>query len=231
MSPIVQTYEARLLGPLTYHSVPDAGAAGATVTAPFLGDVALTYGLHYAVHGHPIPFRFGARKPDYAADYRHFATVCSVGVPQGPVEHLSPEYVASSFMSEGYEQKAISSMDSVHRKSKVSNTPYRPWRQIQSLAPTRPGVNLFRFSTVSRRPLRPTFTLRIGLGRACLVEAVEAASGGATCAVNRQTVESYLGRAMDGVPHSHRTALLAAYQIYHGVPIERARDLLAPAEA
>lgn len=230
MTPVAQTYEARLLGPLTYHSVPDAGAAGATVTAPFLGDVALTYGIHYAVHGHPVPFRFGARGPDYADDYRHFATVCSVGVPAGPVQHLAPEYVASSFVSEGYEQKAISSMDSRHRKSKVSNTPYRPWRQIQSLAPTRGPANVFRFSAVSRQPLPARFTLRVGLGRACLVEARETDLG-ETCAVNRQTVERHLGRAMDGVPHSHRTALLAAYQVYHGVPIGRARDLLAPAEA
>lgn len=228
MSPVLQAFEARLLGPFTYHSVPDAGAAGATVTAPFLGDVALTYGLHYAVHGHPIPFRFGARGPDYADDYRHFASICSVGVPAGPVEHLSPEYVASSFMSEGYEQKAISSMDSKHRKSKVSNTPYRPWRQIQSLAPSRDEVNVFRFVAVSRESLRPRFTLRVGLGRGCLVEARETQAD--ACALNRQTVETFLGRSMDGVPWTHRASPLAQYQIHHGVPLEAARALLAPVE-
>ncbi len=227
MTPVIESFRTRLLGPFTYHSVPDAGAAGATVTAPFLGDTALSYAVHYAVHGHPIPVRFGPAGPDYAEDYRHLATVCGVGLPVGAVEMLAPEYVASSFMSEGYEQKAISSMDSKHRRSKVSNTPYRPWRQIQSLAPTRNGVNVFEFAATSRSPLPERFTVRIGLGRGCLV-AVEKVAAQRTCAVNRHTVERILGRSMDGVPRTSVSAPLAQFQIHHGVPLEHAFRLLAP---
>lgn len=227
MSSVFETFHARLLGPLTYHTVPDAGAAGATVTAPFLGDTALTYAVHYALHGHALPNRFGPRGPGYAVDYKLFRTICSVGWPVGPVQMLAPEYVASSFMSEGFEQKKISTMDSKHRRSGVSNTPYRPWRQIQSLAPTHGQANIFGFSAVSKRALPATFTVRMGLGRGTLVRAdkVEVASA---CAVNRFTVERLLGRSMTNASHTSITSPLAQFQIHHGVPAETALELLAP---
>lgn len=228
--PVLQSFEARLLGPLTYHSVPDSGAAGATVTAPFLGDTALTYALHYALHGHPIPCRFGPRKQDYPDDYRYFKSICSVGVPAGPVEYLSPEYVASSFMSEGYEQKNISTMDSKHRRSEVSNTPWRPWRQIQSIAPSSNGSNVFRFVAVSVSSLPAQFTARIGLGRGCLL-AVKETAPTRQCAINRHTVERVLGRSLAGVPFAGAVAHLASFQIVYGVPVEHAERLLAPVNA
>ena len=228
MSAVLQAFEARLLGPFTYHSVPDAGAAGATVTAPFLGDTALTYALHYALHGHPIPIRFGTRGgQDYQDDYRHFKSVCTVGVPVGAIEYLAPEYVASSFMSEGFEQKNLSPMSSKHRRSKVENTPWRPWRQIQSLAPSRDGANQFSFVAVSETSLPSRFTARIGLGRGCLLDVRETRDQ-RSCAVNRHTIERVLGRSMDGVPYTSVTAPLAAFQIHRGVPAEVARDLLRP---
>lgn len=230
MTVVLQGFEARLLGPFTYHSVPDAGAAGATVTTPFLGDTALTYALHYALHGHPIPVRFGFHEQNYREDYRYFKSICSVGVPLGPVEFLPPEFVASSFMSEGYEQKNISSMDSKHRRSKVSNTPYRPWRQIQSLAPSRGTANTFSFVAVSVASLPGRFTARIGLQRGCLLDVREAKQV-QTCAVNRQTVEGILGRSMTGVPYTSISAPLAQFQIHYGVAVERARELLAPVSA
>jgi len=225
---IVQNFKARLLGPLTYHSVPDVGAAGATVTAPFLGDTALSYAIHYALHGHPIPVRFGPRGQNYREDYQYFKSISSVGVPTGPVEFLPPEFVASSFMSEGYEQKNISSMESKRRRSKVSNTPWRPWRQVQSLAPSNGPVNDFAFVAVSATRLPKRFTVRIGLGRGCLLDINEQSHLPETCAVNRQTVEGVLGRSMKGVPYTSISAPLAQFQIYHGVPLERARELLAP---
>jgi len=227
---VLQGFKVRLLGPLTYHSVPDAGAAGGTVTAPFLGDTALTYAIHYALHGHPIPMRFGPHDQNYQDDYRYFKSICSVGVAVGPIEYLSPEYVASSFMSEGYEQKRISTMSSKHRRSMVDNTPWRPWRQIQSLAPSGDGTNVFSFVAVSVSRLPARFTARIGLGRSCLLD-VQEADQIETCAINRQTVEVILGRSLEGVPHTSVSSPLAQFQIYYGVPVERALDLLAPVSA
>lgn len=217
---VFESFRARLLGPFTYHSIPDAGAAGATVTAPFLGDIALTYALHYSVHGHPIPVRFGTRPgPDYAEDYRHFRSRCTVGMPTGPVEMLPPEFVGSSFMSEGYQQKSIT-------PTATSNTPWRPWRQIQSIAPSNAGRNVFHFSVVSDSALPRAYTIRMGQGRGTLV-AVDKVGPAATCAVNAQAVEDYLGRTMKNVPHTGRLSLLAQYQVYLGVPSEHAVRLLS----
>jgi hypothetical protein len=229
LSITVHSYEARLLGPFTYHSVPDAGAAGATVTAPFLGDTALTYAMHYALLGHPIPNRFGYSDngQDYKGDYRYFKSICSVGTPRTIVEYLPTEYVASSFMSEGYEQKRISSMDSKHRKSKVGNTAWRPWRQIQSLAPSRGDINVFTFIAVSPEHLPEHFTVRIGLGRSCLLDIKETKQLD-TFSVNRQTIETVLGRNMKDVPYTSISAPIAQFQIYHGVPIKYAENLLTP---
>lgn len=223
---VVHGYRARLLSPLTYHSVPDAGAAGATVTAPILGDVAVTYAIHHAVAGAPIPFRFGRRGPDHAADYAHFRTIASVGVPSRNPTWLPPEFVASSFMSEGFEQKDISPMESKHRRSKVNDSPWRPWRQIQSLAPG----NEFTFVTVGEE-LPDTFTFRTGLGRGCLVHAVRSTERPHTAAINRYTVETLLSRSIEDVEHETRQTHLSQYEVWSGVPIETVERLLQPVKS
>ena len=83
------------------------------------------------------------------------------------------------------------------------------------------------FAAASRGPLPGKFTIRVGLGKGCLLS-VEKVASRPTCALNRQTVQGVLKRPWGNVPHTSRSAPLAQLQVYHGVPMETARELLRP---
>lgn len=228
---VVESFQARLLSPLIYHSFPEAGAAGATTTAPWLGDIALNYAIHYAVHGHEIPLRIGKAGPDYEEDIGLMKTRCSMGMPVDEVTYDSPETKASSFMSEGYEQRRISTMapnaDEDLITTQVTNTPWRGWRQVQAVS----AGNLFGFHAVSKTALPDRFTVRMGKSRGTLIEIekVEQRSSGKPgneAAVNRHTVEDLLSRSLDTVQIQSEERPLARYQICHGVPRDALPELI-----
>lgn len=221
---VTEAFRVRLLSPLVYHSFPEAGAGGATTTAPWLGDIALNYGIHYAVHGHEIPLRIGTAEPGYEEDIGLMETRCTMGLPVRDVEYDPPETKASSFMSEGYEQRRISTMSD---SDIGSNTPWRAWRQVQAVS----SDNEFEFQAVSKEPLPEHFTIRMGKSRGTLLEvrkvSLEARDHErATTSVNRHTVENLLSRSLRGVQIESEERPLAQYQICHGVPVESLPELI-----
>lgn len=223
-----QHFEARLLDPLQYHSFVDAGASGGTVTAPFLGDVALAFALNAAILGVPLEERRivhgrHATGPNYRVDVGRIGLVPTVGVPTGTVIRLSPEYQGSSYMAEGFEQRKISS-GAKHNKEKtyrhispMGSSSWRPWRQAQLLAPG----NTFQFS-ILRGPVLPgAFAFRMGTGRACLIGAIEVE------APDRVTLNPWSAKAIhdvdiQAIPCSRREYPLAQYPLMHGILLEDA---------
>lgn len=229
---MAQHFRARLLDPLQYHSFIDAGASGGTVTAPFLGDLALCYAINNAVLGQPLPetrWVHGKRAtgPDYKGDLERLGLLATMGVPDAPAKNLNPEFQGSSYMNEGFEQREISSGAAYYaakkhrRYSRTTSSSWRPWRQAQLLAPG----NMFRFSLLRGPSLPERFALRMGTGRAGLI-AVEACDAPATVTVNAWTLEAVVGIDAAGLSCTRREYPLAQYTLVHGVPLAEIENKL-----
>jgi hypothetical protein len=229
---MAQHFEARLLDPLQYHSFIDAGASGGTVTAPFLGDLALAFAINASVLGIPLEERrFVSGKkykgPDYQEDIGRIGLVLTVGISKVEVRYLNPEYQGSSYMGEGFEQRNISSgakrnEEKLYRiNSSVMNSSWRPWRQAQLIAPG----NVFQFSILKGAQLPKHFALRMGTGRASLIEVTE--TGAPTkVTLNPWSAEAVHGVNIQSLPCSRREYPLAKYPLMHGVPLHDALEAL-----
>lgn len=236
-----EAFQATLLEPLTYHTAPDTGAGGASITGPFLGDIALNYAVHYALHGHPIPVRHGTILPDYREDHKRFLTLCSVGIPEGDIRYMSPENEATSPMSEGYEQirikanttrvayidgKMVNLPNTDKRGVKedgVTNIAFRGWRSIQSLAPW----NSFSFIASSRKKLPEVFTIRMGYHRGCLIRVQKIPRLPRECTLNIYTITKVFERQFTLEEGMVTEMPTARYQLVHGVPREKAIELMS----
>ena len=222
---MVQHFEARLLDPLQYHSFVDTGASGATVTAPFLGDIALAFAINASVLAVPLPERRWvhgkqASGPDYKTDLHQIGLFLTVGEPIDSVNMLQPEYQASSYMGEGFEQRNISSGASYNQQKKwreyssVASSSWRPWRQAQSMAPG----NRFTFSVLRGERLPEKFAIRMGNGRSCLIEVSETKSP-EKVTLNEWTAKNIHGLDLAHLPFDQRETPLAQYSLLRGVPL------------
>ena len=229
---MTQHFQARLLDPLQYHSFVDAGASGGTVTAPFLGDLALSFAINASVLGIPLEERRLVsgkkyRGPNYEEDILQIGLVPTVGIPHDEIKYLSPEYQGSSYMGEGFEQRNISSAARYYPKKKyrinssVGSSSWRPWRQAQLLAPG----NIFYFSILKGPRLPKTFAIRMGTGRSCLIEITETEAP-TKVTLNPWSAKSVHGVDIQNLPCNKREYPLALYPLMHGVPLNKASGAL-----
>lgn len=148
----MEKYELEILDPLFYNSSMDSGAAGATVTYEWIGDIALSYSIISSLGlNKNITFKYNSHKPDYT-EIRDFKFISSVAAPENMVKKTRTYDFATSFISDGYNQ--IFLMD------KLNRSPFRNWIKKQGLLPG----NKFYFYIVFKNnfSLPDRFTIRLG---------------------------------------------------------------------
>ncbi len=154
----MKAYELTLLSPLYYRSRIESGAAGATITSPWIGDIAMTYAINNTLGLKQIPFGYNSHRPNYS-EIADLGFLLSILEPLSDCRFTKVFDIAASFMSEGYPQgKAIS--DS-------GRAPMRNWMKRQGLEPG----NSFSFVVFFRDgeiKLPEKFTVRLGNTRECL---------------------------------------------------------------
>ena len=154
----VKNYEMTLLSPLYYRSRIESGAAGATVTSPWIGDLAMMYAINNTLGLKQLKFGYNSHKPNYS-EILDIGFKLSILEPLSQLKFTKIFDIATSFISEGYPQgKAIA--DS-------ARAPMRNWLKRQGLEPG----NKFIFSSFfdSEEDKFPKeFTVRIGNTKECL---------------------------------------------------------------
>ena len=159
----VINYEMTILSPLYYRSRIESGAAGATITSTWIGDIAMMYAINNTLGLKQIKFGYNSHKPDYA-EIMDLGFKLSILEPSSQVKFTKVFDIATSFISEGYPQgKAIT--DS-------ARAPMRNWLKRQGLEPGNKFIfSLFLEDGEVEFPKR--FTVRIGNTKECLGEVRE----------------------------------------------------------
>lgn len=151
----MKAYSIKLLSPLYFRSRMDSGAAGSTVTNPWIGDIALLYAINSALSLKDLKFGYTSHTPNYG-EISEVDTFPSVAMPSGDISFTRVYDIATSFISEGYPQtEAI---------QKSGRAPYRNWMKRQGIQPG----NEFTFVTFSKNgkvTLPDRFTVRLGNSR------------------------------------------------------------------
>ncbi|WP_393971564.1 type I-D CRISPR-associated protein Cas5/Csc1 [Oxyplasma meridianum] len=159
----MKAYELNLLSPLYYRSRIESGAAGATTTSPWIGDLAMMYAINSSLGLEHIKFGYTSHKPNYGEIVK-LGFLLSVLEPISPCKYTKVFDIATSFISEGYPQgKAIH--DS-------SNAPMRNWMKRQGIEPGN-RFSFFSFFSDNFRDLPSKFTVRLGNTRESLALVTE----------------------------------------------------------
>jgi hypothetical protein len=154
----MKAYELTLLSPLYYRSRIESGAAGATITSPWIGDLSMMYAINNTFCYKQIKFGYASHKPNYS-EIADLGFVLSVLEPVSECRFTKVFDIATSFISEGYPQgKAIA--DS-------GRAPMRNWMRRQGIEPG----NKFSFVGCfleDRAKFSESFTVRLGNTRESL---------------------------------------------------------------
>ncbi|MHB1440273.1 MAG: type I-D CRISPR-associated protein Cas5/Csc1 [Cuniculiplasma sp.] len=154
----MKAYKVTLLSPLHYRSRIESGAAGATVTDPWIGDLAMMYAINNTLGLRHIMFRYNSHKPDYR-EIVGMGFILSVAEPLNSYRFTKVMDISTSFISEGYPQgKAIS--DS-------GRAAMRNWMKRQGIEP---GSEFYfvSFFESEKDQFPSRFTVRLGNTKECL---------------------------------------------------------------
>lgn len=224
----MKTYELTLLSPLYYRSKIESGAAGATVTSPWIGDIAITYAINNALGLKQIPFGYTSHRPNYR-EIISLGFLSSILEPVSDCRYTKVFDIATSFMSEGYPQgKAIS--DS-------GRAPMRNWTRRQGLEPG----NSFSFMVFFRDgeiKFPERFTVRLGNTRECLAVVKEESNNKLkNVTINLYTLSLVLGeRRFNEIVSDIKTGeysinveqASSQYILAKGIPIEYVSKFFTP---
>ncbi len=204
----MRTYKLKLLSPLFYRTRQDAGAAGSTITDPWIGDLALCYAINRSLGLRELKFGYDRHKPFYE-ELSKLPFTTSVGIPMAEISRTQVYDIATSFISEGYTNfRAI---------KQTENAPMRNWLKRQGLAPG----NEFVFSLATNGGWTPPdeFTIRLGNTQECLASCRRCPD------VEKVTINAYTLKTlfnvdkMDGIEYDLIEKPMAQYVLIHGVPI------------
>ncbi len=144
-------YKIKLLSPLFFRTRQDSGAAGATTTDPWIGDLAIAYAINSSLGSYRVPFKYNSSKPDYSEVLR-FPFMLSVAFPVSDIRYTRVYDTATSFISQGYYNKRAF--------DKTGNAPMRNWLKRQGIAPGNEFIFAMAVSEDWDPPLE--FTIRLG---------------------------------------------------------------------
>ena len=154
----MKAYELTLLSPLYYRSRIESGAAGATTTFPWIGDLSMIYAINNTLCFKQIRFGYASHRPNYS-EITDLGFILSVLEPVSECTFTKVFDIATSFISEGYPQgKAIADSE---------RAPMRNWMRRQGIEPGN------KFSFVScflgdHVKFPEVFTVRLGNTRESL---------------------------------------------------------------
>lgn len=154
----MKAYSIKLLSPLYFRSRMDSGAAGSTVTNPWIGDIALLYAINNTLSMKDLKFGYTSHTPNYG-EIRELDMFPSVATPSGDISFTRVYDIATSFISEGYPQT-----EAIQNSGRA---PFRNWMKRQGIQPG----NEFTFVTFSKNnavTLPDKFTVRLGNSRECV---------------------------------------------------------------
>ncbi|MEM0111686.1 MAG: hypothetical protein QXK90_02850 [Candidatus Parvarchaeota archaeon] len=220
----METYRLDLLDSLYYNSFIDSGAAGATSTAPLVGDIALMYSISRSLGIGKLDSRISS-VPHYS-ELSELPFVVSVAHSLGPVKMLPAYDFSASFISEGYfDYNAFKS---------TFNAPFRNWIRMQGIA----AGNSFYFSVAyrDRISLPDKFSVRLGNMRSCIarVEKVVAPDGYSiwgNAYTSMLISEKWNERKPLSIPEYVEKEILSAYYIiYKGLSIDDWLRMVEPYE-
>ena len=148
----MEKYELEILDPLFYNSSIDSGAAGATVTYEWIGDIALSYSIISSLgYNKDITFKYNSHTPDYN-EIRDFKFITSVAAPENIVKKTRTYDFATSFISDGY--------NPIFLMEKLNRSPFRNWIKKQGLLP---GNKFYFYAAFKDNFNFPDkFTVRLG---------------------------------------------------------------------
>jgi CRISPR type I-D-associated protein Csc1 len=204
----MRTYRLRLLSPLFYRTRQDAGAAGSTITDPWIGDLALCYAINRSLGLKELKFGYDRHQPRYE-ELSGLPFTASIAIPANEVIRTQVYDIATSFISEGYTN---------YRAIKLTeNAPMRNWLKRQGLAPG----NEFVFSLATKDGWAPPdeFTLRLGNTQECLASCSRCPDP------EKVTVNAYTLRTLfkvegsEGIQYDLIEKPMAQYVLMHGVPM------------
>lgn len=158
-----KTYKLTLLSPLYYRTKVESGAAGATTTSPWIGDIALLYAINNSLCLKHVDFSYTSHKPDYS-ELMDLGIVLSIAEPLKSVRFTKVYDIATNFLSEGFPQDK--------KINDFSRASMRNWLRRQGIEPG----NEFIFSAFfldDNRNLPESFTIRLGNTKECLAVAEE----------------------------------------------------------
>ena len=148
----MEKYEIEILDPLFYNSSMDSGAAGATVTYGWIGDIALSYSIIYSLgYNKNITFKYNSHKPDYN-QIKNFEFITSIALPESMVQKTRSYDFATSFISDGYYPVSLA--------NKIKRSPFRNWIKKQGLLPGNKFYFYIAFKDNINLPDK--FTIRLG---------------------------------------------------------------------
>ncbi len=224
----MKAYRTTLLSPLYYRSRIESGAAGATVTDPWIGDLAMMYAINNTLGLKNIMFKYNSHKPDYK-EIMGLGFILSVLEPVDNCRFTKVMDIATNFISEGYPQgKAIS--DS-------GNAPMRNWMKRQGIE----AGNQFYFVAFfgeERDQLPSRFAVRLGNTKECLALIEETPVNQISkVTINLYTLSIFLDterfrEVIEGIKagkySSHILQSSPQYVLAKNITVQNAQEMLRP---
>lgn len=231
------TYKLTLLGPLFYRTRQDAGAAGSTITDPWIGDLALSYAINRSLGLVEYKFGYASHQPDYL-ELKNLPFVASVAIPYrnnerafggleaailsyptGEVVRTQVYDIATNYCSEGYTNMRAIKL--------TENAPMRNWMKRQGLAPG----NQFQFNLATRNDWVPPeeFTVRLGNTLECLAWCRREKRKAERLTANAYTLALLFNAKRDAaVKYDSVERAAAQYVLLRGMPTEDWLSLIPP---
>ena len=217
---MIQTLELELLNHLFYYSEVSGGNIAGTATAPFLGDLALTYALRAARHD--APEQSGFRDRPHYEEMRTWGYYCTVGQCVLPYARTGSYLQATQFHHDGYYDA-----ESLHQSAGHT---FKNIRRVQGIqAGTR-----FRALLMTARPLEVPPVIRVGTTRQTLVKVGVHNRLPDTCTLNAFTARTVfqnlppLLEVLQQEEKIHFQYVVEAYYLMQQVPVAAIKPVFEP---
>lgn len=211
-------YKMTLLSPLFFRSKQDSGAAGATVTEPWVGDLALGFAINKALGLVHLPFKYTSNTPEYE-ELLNLCFITSVAMPKGDPKRTRLYDLSTSFMSEGFPR-----MKYIEDSARAS---MKTWLKRQGIEPG----TVYTFSMATRDGWVPPeqFTIRLGNMQETLALCQRVNEVPETLTVNLFTLKHLFGHeSLKDLAYDLLERPAQQYVLAHGVGTHVWQQLVAP---
>ncbi len=212
------TYKLTLLSPLFYRSRQDSGAAGATVTDTWIGDLAICFAINKALGITHIPFKYTSNKPEYE-DILDIPLITSIAIPNEEPKRTRLYDVATNFMSEGYPN-----MPAIENSARTS---MKNWLKRQGIEP---GTEYTFVMAVRDNYVPPEkFTIRLGNMQETLAVCEKQPGNNKSLTANLFTLKHVFGHeSVKGLEYEMLERPAQQYVLAHGVDATKWLSLVSP---